>query len=85
MLCLFTNGSHVGGHTNERSMDLEYWKHAYPYARGKRPEIDEARRRILQHPWWLAHVSVDEVNRIIELASVHIDGTVLVDSRGGYT
>jgi hypothetical protein len=46
---------------------------------------EQVLQNILQHPWWQTALDAEEVDRIIELASVHPDGMVLIDPRGGYT
>ena len=44
----------------------------------------DTRKRILQHPWWIKAVEAEELDKLIEQASNHAGGVVLVDPRGGY-
>jgi hypothetical protein len=44
----------------------------------------EARYRVLYHPWWQAPVQKDDLDRILELASIHPEGVILIDPWGGY-
>lgn len=77
----------------------EYTSHLYPTLVEARAAIEaatagaeieierarqEVRRQILAHCWWAGAVGSEDVDGMLELASIHTEGVVLIEPHGGY-